>query len=114
MSQQPSSDAERQRLPVGAYPFESRYAAIGDARLHYVDVGDGPVILMVHGNPTWSILYRDLIEGLKGQYRCIAIDLAGFGLSTPPPRFSFKPQDQAARDNQQCYRQKFSPQVRCS
>jgi haloalkane dehalogenase len=60
------------------------------ARLHYADEGEGPLVLMIHGNPTWSVLYRDLIEGLRGQYRCIAVDLAGFG-----PGFSFKPEDQA-------------------
>ena len=96
MSDQELSEAEcLLTLPRGAYPFESRYAPIGDARLHYVDEGDGPAILMVHGNPTWSILYRGLIEGLRGQYRCVAVDLAGFGLSAPAAGFSFKPEDQA-------------------
>jgi haloalkane dehalogenase len=90
------SEAERQlRLPPGAYPFESRFASIGEARLHYVDEGAGPTLLMLHGNPTWSILYRGLIEGLRGRYRCVAVDLAGFGLSMPPPGFSFKPEHQA-------------------
>lgn len=50
---------------------------------------------MIYGNPTWSILYRGLIEGLRAQYRCVALDLAGFGLSAPPSAFSFKPEDQA-------------------
>jgi haloalkane dehalogenase len=96
MNDQPLSDAERLLgLPPGAYPFESHYQAVDGARLHYADEGAGPVLLMVHGNPTWSILYRSLIEGLRGQYRCVAVDLAGFGLSTPPPGFSFKPEDHA-------------------
>jgi haloalkane dehalogenase len=41
------------------------------------------------------VLYRGLIEGLRAQYRCVAVDLAGFGLSVPPPDFSFRPEDQA-------------------
>ena len=96
MTDQPSSEAERRlALPRGAYPFESHYAEIDGGRLHYADEGQGPVVLMVHGNPTWSILYRGLIEGLRGRCRCLAVDLAGFGLSAPPPEFSFKPEDQA-------------------
>ena len=45
--------------------------------------------------PTWSVLYRGLIEGLSAQYRCVAVDLAGFGLSVAPRDFSFRPEDQA-------------------
>ena len=96
MSDKSLTDAERRlALPPGAYPFESHYAAVDGAQLHYADEGEGPLLLMIHGNPTWSVLYRGLIEGLRGQYRCIALDLAGFGLSAPPPGFSFKPEDQA-------------------
>ncbi len=92
--------AHRGGAPIGAaagraYPFESHYAAVEGASLHYADQGSGPPVLMVHGNPTWSVLYRGLIDGLRGQYRCVAVDLAGFGLSVPPPDFSFKPEDQA-------------------
>ncbi len=96
MSDKPLTEAERRlALPPGAYPFESHYAAVDGAQLHYADEGEGPLVLMIHGNPTWSVLYRGLIEGLRGQYRCIALDLAGFGLSAPPPGFSFKPEAQA-------------------
>ncbi|HTR14858.1 MAG TPA: alpha/beta fold hydrolase [Roseiarcus sp.] len=96
MNDQQSSEAERQLgLPEGSYPFESHFAEIAGAQLHYADEGDGPVLLMIHGNPTWSVLYRGLIEGLKEKYRCVAVDLAGFGLSTPPPNFSFRPEDEA-------------------
>ena len=96
MTDRPLTEAERRlALPPGAYPFESHYAALGGASLHYADEGSGPPVLMVHGNPTWSVLYRGLIEGLRGQYRCVAVDLAGFGLSVPPPDFSFRPEDHA-------------------
>lgn len=66
------------------YPFESRYFAVPAGRLHYVDEGDGSPIVMVHGNPTWSFLYRDLIKRLKPTYRCIVLDHIGFGLSDKP------------------------------
>jgi len=96
LSEQPLTEAERRlALPRGAYPFASHYVAVDGARLHYADEGEGPPVLMLHGNPTWSVLYRGLIEGLRPQYRCIAPDLAGFGLSVPPPGFSFRPEDHA-------------------
>ena len=67
------------------YPFKENYADIDDQRMHYVDEGQGPVILMMHGEPTWSYLYRKMIPPLVAAgYRCIAPDLIGFGLSTKP------------------------------
>lgn len=51
------------------YPFESRFFEVSAGRLHYVDEGEGDPIVMVHGNPTWSFLYRDLIRQLKPNYR---------------------------------------------
>jgi haloalkane dehalogenase len=44
----------------------------------------GPPILLLHGNPTWSFLYRNLIRQLRGRFRCIAVDYLGFGLSERP------------------------------
>jgi haloalkane dehalogenase len=52
--------------------------------MHYVDEGTGPTILFCHGNPTWSFLYRHLVIALRGQFRCVAADLHGFGLSERP------------------------------
>ncbi len=66
------------------YDFESRYVQLKDGRMHYVDEGTGPVLLLLHGNPTWSFLYRHLIHGLKDRFRCIAPDHLGFGLSDKP------------------------------
>jgi haloalkane dehalogenase len=71
------------------YPFESRYADIGGARVHYVDEGTGPPLLPLHGNPTWSFLYRDLIKGLRDRFRCIAPDYPGFGLSRAAPGYGY-------------------------
>lgn len=78
------------------YPFEDRWEDIAGATVHYVDEGEGRPVLMVHGNPTWSFLYRDVIRGLSGHgFRCVALDLPGFGLSTPPARYRFAPQEHA-------------------
>jgi haloalkane dehalogenase len=78
------------------YPFESRYADIGGASVHYVDEGSGPPLLLLHGNPTWSFLYRDLIRDLSDRYRCIAPDHPGFGLSRPAPGYGYTPAEHAA------------------
>lgn len=53
-------------------------------RLHYIDEGEGEPVVMLHGNPTWSFYYRNLIETLSGQYRTIALDHIGCGLSEKP------------------------------
>jgi haloalkane dehalogenase len=69
------------------YPFASNYVMIDDLRLHYVDEGNpsGRVILLMHGEPTWSYLYRKIIPILVEQgYRVIAPDLIGFGKSDKP------------------------------
>jgi haloalkane dehalogenase len=77
------------------YPFADRELEVGGARLHYVDEGSGPPLLMLHGNPTWSFLYREVIRGLRDRFRCIAVDLPGFGLSTPRPGYRFTPAEHA-------------------
>ena len=69
------------------YPFSPNYVVLDDLRLHYVDEGNpsGKVILLMHGEPTWSYLYRKIIPILAQQgYRVIAPDLIGFGKSDKP------------------------------
>lgn len=66
------------------FPFRSRFLELGDATLHYVDEGEGPVVLMIPGSPMWSYMYREAIAGLRDRYRCIAVDLPGLGLSRAP------------------------------
>lgn len=82
-------------VPRDLYPFEGRYAEIDGARVHYVDEGSGPPLLLLHGNPTWSFLYRDVIMGLRDRYRCLAPDYPGFGLSEAPPGYGYKPAEHA-------------------
>lgn len=69
------------------YPFASHWLEVeGGHALHYVDEGprDAPVLVFVHGNPTWSFYYRDLIKAFRGSYRCVALDHIGCGLSDKP------------------------------
>jgi pimeloyl-ACP methyl ester carboxylesterase len=77
------------------YPFAAHWFHAGVGRLHYVDEGQGPPVVMVHGTPTWSFLYRHLIKALRDRYRCVAPDHLGFGLSDHPVGWSYRPQDQA-------------------
>ncbi len=72
----------------GTFPFAPRYVSAGEVRLHYVDEGpaDAPPLLFVHGNPTWSYLWRRPIAALSaGGHRCVAFDHMGFGRSDKPP-----------------------------
>jgi pimeloyl-ACP methyl ester carboxylesterase len=69
------------------FPFESRFMGINGHRMHYVDEGEGDPVLLLHGNPTWSFLYRKFIPRIVAAgYRVIAPDHIGFGLSERPAR----------------------------
>ena len=71
------------------YPFESHELAIDGQGYHYVDEGEGEPLLMVHGNPTWSFYWRNIITGFRHQYRTIAPDHIGCGLSDKPQRYDY-------------------------
>jgi haloalkane dehalogenase len=71
------------------FPFESRWHEFDGNRVHYVDEGSGPAILMCHGNPSWSFLYRNVIGALRDRFRCVAIDFPGFGLSDRPDGYGY-------------------------
>ncbi|TDO14081.1 haloalkane dehalogenase [Mycobacterium sp. BK086] len=73
------------------FPFESRFVEIDGHSVHYVDEGSGPVLLFLHGNPTWSFVYRGVIEALRDEFRCIAVDYPGFGLSAAAPGYRYLP-----------------------
>lgn len=69
------------------WPYEPRYVQVGGMRMHHVDEGpaDGPVVLLMHGEPSWSYLYRWMISALSGSgVRVLAPDLIGFGRSDKP------------------------------
>jgi pimeloyl-ACP methyl ester carboxylesterase len=83
----PMSDAANWRT---LYPFESRFVAVDGQRMHYVDEGRGSTLLLVHGNPTWSFHWRNLIVGLRAGHRLIAPDHIGCGLSDKPQRYDYR------------------------
>jgi len=77
------------------FPFESRFVTVDGHTVHYVDEGSGPTLLLLHGNPTWSFVYRDVIRALRDEFRCVALDYPGFGLSSPRPGYRYLPEDHA-------------------
>lgn len=66
------------------YPFKSNFIQINGHSLHYIDKGKGRPIIMVHGNPTWSFYFRHLISDLSADFRTVAPDHIGCGLSDKP------------------------------
>ena len=75
-------DERFENLP--GYPFEPHYADIDGMRMHYLDEGHGDPILLLHGEPDWSYLYRKMIPTLAGAFRVVAPDYFGFGRSDKP------------------------------
>lgn len=72
------------KLDRSLYPFQSHYLDRNGLRLHYLDEGAGPPVVMLHGNPSWSFYYRELVRGLRHDYRCVVPDHLGCGLSDKP------------------------------
>jgi haloalkane dehalogenase len=67
------------------YRFAPHYAVVDGVRMHYVDEGEGPPVLLLHGEPSWSYLYRKMIPLIAAAgFRAIAPDLVGFGRSDKP------------------------------
>lgn len=66
------------------YPFAGRTLDLQGLRYHYLDEGRGEPVVMLHGNPTWSFYYRDLVKALRGEYRAIVPDHVGCGRSDKP------------------------------
>ena len=67
-----------------AFPFESKFVEVQGSKLHYVEEGTGDPILFLHGNPTSSYLWRNIIPHLSPHGRCLALDLIGMGKSDKP------------------------------
>ena len=66
------------------YPFTGKRLDIDGLGYHYLDEGEGKPVVMVHGNPSWSFYYRNLVLALKDRYRCIVPDHMGCGFSDKP------------------------------
>lgn len=88
---QPGERSQVRRTPderfagLPGFAYEPRYREWNGIRLAHVDEGDGPPVVMLHGEPSWSYLYRKVIPPLvDAGFRCIAADLPGFGRSDKP------------------------------
>jgi haloalkane dehalogenase len=71
------------------YPFASHELRLDGWRYHYLDEGQGEALLLVHGNPTWSFYWRELVRRWRQRYRVIAVDHMGCGLSDKPQRYPY-------------------------
>lgn len=78
------------KKPLAEYPFQPRLLDIDGHRLAYLDEGGGPVVVMIHGNPSWSYLYRNLVSGLRDRFRCIVPDHLGCGFSDKPQAYPYR------------------------
>lgn len=77
------------------FPFESKWFESRVGPIHYIDEGEGEPLLLLHGNPTWSFLYRGIVIRLRSRFRCIALDYPGFGLSVRPDGYEYTPAEHA-------------------
>ena len=66
------------------YPWTGDWFEVDGGAMHYLDVGEGDPVLLVHGNPTWSYYWRSLVKALSPGHRCIVPDHLGMGLSDKP------------------------------
>ena len=77
------------------YPFTSKWFESSVGRVHYIDEGSGRPLLLMHGNPDWSFLYRKMIPLLTPHFRTISMDYPGFGLSVHPAGYDYLPSSHA-------------------
>lgn len=83
-------------IPRELADFDQRFIEVpSGASIHYADEGQGETLLFLHGNPSWSFQWRELIHGLRSSYRCVALDYPGFGMSTAPSAFGFTPAEES-------------------
>ena len=88
-----SLELEPSALVRKLLPYRSNVAIVDGLRMHYIDEGEGPVVFLLHGNPTWCFYYRSLIEVLRKKFRVIAPDFLGCGLSDHPTDRHFRAVD---------------------
>lgn len=72
------------------FPYPPRRIEVNGHAMAYVDEGQGPVVVLLHGNPTWSFMYRHLINALRDRYRVIAVDHLGCGNSDKPQDYPYR------------------------
>ncbi len=91
------------------YPFTGERVLLDGGMLHYLDEGKGDVVLMVHGNPTWSFYFREVVKALKGTHRCIVPDHMGMGLSDCPDDSNYQYTLQSRIDDLDALMKKVAP-----
>ncbi|MCI5226740.1 MAG: alpha/beta fold hydrolase [Candidatus Electrothrix sp. AX2] len=80
--------------PLSEYPFTPQtFRTVDGYNLSYLDEGEGPTVVMAHGNPSWSYLYRNLVTELKSNYRCLVPDHLGCGFSDKPQDYPYRLQN---------------------
>ncbi len=93
----PSDSQRSAALPSAVrelYPWSGHTLPVaGGHQLHFLDEGSGPTLLMVHGNPTWSFYYRNLVKDLSADHRCVVPDHIGCGLSDKPASWGYRVPD---------------------
>lgn len=72
------------------FPFEPHYFPVKNVKLHYIDEGTGPLLVLMHACPMWSFFFRNIIQEFSKTHRVIAIDQMGFGLSDKPIVFDYR------------------------
>jgi haloalkane dehalogenase len=84
-------------LDTAQWPWAPRWAQVEGGRLHHLDEGAGPAVVLVHGTPTWSFDWRHVVRALVPGHRVVAVDHLGFGLSERPEGAAYTPEAHAAR-----------------
>jgi haloalkane dehalogenase len=96
LDRQPSAGLSPSSDWRSLYPFASRYLSLDAGRYHYLDEGTGETLLLVHGNPTWSFYWRNVVLALRDRYRLVVPDHIGCGLSDKPVDYSYRLADRIA------------------
>jgi haloalkane dehalogenase len=71
-------------VPRSLYPFDGRYLDVGGVKMHYLDEGEGEALVCIHGNPTWSFYYREVVKAFRVSHRVVVPDHVGCGFSDKP------------------------------
>lgn len=80
---------EQEKVLERLFPFQHRYMELESLKIHYIDEGEGPVMVLFHACPFWSFSFREVIKEFSRDHRVIAMDLLGFGLSDKPAEFDY-------------------------
>src|SRR5580692_6533939 len=92
------------------YPFQGRRVDVGGYQMHYLDEGKGETVLMVHGNPSWSFYYRELVKELRRTNRCLVPDHIGMGLSDRPGEERYRYTLRSRIDDLETLMERLAPQ----